>query len=361
MIRWVISGFGLASLLCAALPAAAHHSVAAEFDTALQGELAGEITRVWFANPHVRYRLTITDDNGATEDWELQGGNVTNLARINWTADSLQVGDRVTVAGDFGRDGARKLRIQRLTTSDGRVFPPNSGPRNQRNTVTASAAKDYGYGAAGVNRPVDLTGPWRNDYRWSVTVDDLEPKPTPFTAAGRRLFEATEPWHDYALRCVAVGLPRAFGAPYNVDIVDAGSHYLFVYIEHNTPRWVWMDGRTAPADWPATSMGFSVGHWEDDVLVIETTHLTPGWLDGSGLPMTGEGTRIVERYQFSDDRLTIDRTMTIYDPYYTEPVVRQRYSARGDDVQIIEQAPCDPDSYYRDLDAAGRLQEHFNR
>jgi hypothetical protein len=53
--------------------------------------------------------------------------------------------------------------------------------------------------------------------------------------------------------------------------------------------------------------------------------------------------------------------MMIYDPYYTEPLVRQRYSARGDDVQIIEQAPCDPDSYYRDLDGAGRLQEHFNR
>ena len=54
-------------------------------------------------------------------------------------------------------------------------------------------------------------------------------------------------------------------------------------------------------------------------------------------------------------------TMTIHDPYYTQPLVRQRYSARGDDVDITEQASCDPDSYYRDLEAGGRLQEHFRR
>jgi hypothetical protein len=77
--------------------------------------------------------------------------------------------------------------------------------------------------------------------------------------------------------------------------------------------------------------------------------------------MSGDGTRIVERYRVSDDGLSIDRTMTIYDPYYSEPLVRQRYSARSDGLEVAEQAPCDPDSYYRDLDASGRLQEHFNR
>jgi len=108
-------------------------------------------------------------------------------------------------------------------------------------------------------------------------------------------------------------------------------------------------------------MGFSVGRWEGEALVIETTHLSPGWLDGSGLPMSGDGTRILERYEWSADRLSMDRTMTIHDPYYTAPLVRHRAAARGDDLSLTEQAPCDPDSYYRDLDASGRLQEHFRR
>jgi hypothetical protein len=342
-------------------PAWAHHSVAAEFDTSLQAELEGEITRVWFTNPHIRYRLTVTADDGSTEDWELQAGNVTTLARRSWTEDSIQVGDRISVSGDIGRNGAKKIRIREIVMADGRVFPPPNDVRAERNTVVANADTDYSYPGPDGRHPIDITGPWRNDYMWHVTVDDLAPKPTPFTAEGRRLFEATEAWHDYALRCVALGLPRIFGSPYDVDIVDAGSHYLLVYVEHNTPRRIWMDGRSAPEDWPATSMGFSTGRWEGDTLVVETTHLSPGWLDGSGLPMSGDGTRIVERYEFSDDRLTIDRKMTIHDPYYTEPLVRQRYSARSDSLRIVEQAPCDPDSYYRDLAASGRLEEHFER
>jgi hypothetical protein len=53
--------------------------------------------------------------------------------------------------------------------------------------------------------------------------------------------------------------------------------------------------------------------------------------------------------------------MTIHDPLYSAPLVRRRASARGDDVSVTEQAPCDPASYYRDLDASGRLEEHFDR
>ncbi len=359
MQRILLVAFVAVSACCAAGIVFAHHSVAAEFDRTQIGELRGEITQVWFTNPHVRYRLSVTDENGAGEDWELQGGNVTNLLRMNWTADSLRVGDRVTVTGELGRDGARKLNIRELQTADGRVLPPRDRERSDLNVVTASAELDYGYRSA--LRPHDITGPWRNDYRWRVTVNDLEPQPLPFTAEGRQRFDATEAWQDYALRCVAPGLPRIFGAPYNMEIVDAGSHYLMVFIEHNTPRRIWMDGRRPAADAPPTPMGFSVGRWEDRTLVVETTNLSPGWLDGSGLPMAGEGTRIVERYVFSDDGLTMERIMTVYDRYYSEPVVRRRGSARGEYVDLTEQLPCDPDSHYRDLAAGGRLEEHFGR
>ena len=358
-MRHVVSLMTLAWL--ASWPAQAHHSVAAEFDVSKQAELSGVITHVWFANPHVRYQLTVTSADGTSAEWELQGGNITGLLRVGWTEDSLRVGDRVTASGDLGWNGAQKLRIREVVTADGRVVPPRNRPREDRDKIDASADRDYTYHPGTNQYPIDITGPWRNTYKWHVTVDDLDPKPTPFTPEGKKLFAATQPWHDYALRCVAMGLPRVFGAPYNMDIVDAGSHYLMVYLEHNTPRRVWMDGRTAPADTPATPMGFSVGKWEGEVLVIETTHLSPGWLDGSGLPMSGEGTRIVERYEWSADRLSMDRTMTIYDPYYTAPLVRHRAAARGDDLSLTESAPCDPDSYYRDLDASGRLEEHFNR
>ena len=86
-----------------------------------------------------------------------------------------------------------------------------------------------------------------------------------------------------------------------------------------------------------------------------------GWLDGSGLPMKGEGTRIVERWEFAEDRLSMDRIATFYDPYYTEPLVRRRGSQRVAGLEVVEMATCDPQSYYRDLFEAGLIEEYLDR
>jgi hypothetical protein len=77
-----------------------------------------------------------------------------------------------------------------------------------------------------------------------------------------------------------------------------------------------MDGRTPPADTPATPMGFSVGRWENEVLVIESTHLAVGWLDVSVLPMNGKATLIFERYALAEDRQSVYCTMSFYACFY---------------------------------------------
>jgi hypothetical protein len=316
---------------------------------------------VWFRNPHVRYRLEVVAEDGAVEAWDVQTTSVTSIRRAGWTPETLTVGESVRIWGDPGRGGSRKIFMRGVEKEDGTKLSP-AGPtqnRGDRDRVTVSADKYYGYARVNPDHRYDISGPWRNNYKFRLTVDDLEPKPTPFTEEGRRIFQATEAWHDGVLRCLPLGLPRVFGSPYNMEIVDAGTHYLIVYQQNNTPRRIWMDGRQAPADWPKTSMGFSVGRWDDEVLVIETTGLSAGTLDGSLLPMAGEGTRIVERWQMTDGGLAMDREMTIYDPYYTEPLIRRRGSARGDPVEIIEQAPCDPDGYYRDLLESGNLEKHL--
>ncbi|MEY4640021.1 MAG: hypothetical protein RLZZ227_15 [Pseudomonadota bacterium] len=357
-----------AALSClVAGPALGHHSFSAEFDAAKSGELSGVITEVRFSNPHVRYRVDVKMPDGSTENWEIQAGSVTSLRPQGWLADSIKVGDAVSVQGELGRDDAKKIFVRGITLADGRRFGGTEGNNTaaaraaaSRNTVNADPARDYGYGQQNAAAPFDISGPWRQGYKFRVTVDDLEPKPTPFTPQGEALRAANEKYDDPALRCISLGLPRLFGNPYNIDIHDAGSHYLFTYVEHNSPRRVWMDGRTPPADTVPTSNGYSVGHWEDaDTLVIETTHLLPGWLDGSGLPMNGEGTRTVERIDFTADHLSADRTMTIHDPLYTQPLVRTRGWARDDIVDVSEQDSCDPASYYTDLQAAGLLEEYL--
>ncbi|HMB72623.1 MAG TPA: DUF6152 family protein, partial [Gammaproteobacteria bacterium] len=334
-------------VLCSAFAsgADAHHSFAAEFDPDLRGSVSGTITRVQFTNPHVRYRLDVVNADGATEEWELQMSSVTSLRGASWFRDTLVVGDEVTAEGQLGRNGTHKLFIRQLEKADGTLLSTSSGRAAETDPedldVRDGAA--FAYGQLNDSHPFDISGPWRNSYKFRVTVDDLEPKPTPFSAEGRAVFEATDHYDDYALRCMSLGLPRLFGSPYNMEIVDAGTHYVALHVQNNLPRRIYMDGREPPENYQPTSNGFSVGHWDGDELVIETTHLLPGWLDGSGLPMSGDGTRILERWSFDERRLAMDRVMTIYDPYYTEPLVRRRGSARGFDVEIVEQASCDPD------------------
>lgn len=358
-LRTSLAAALLGSGLLVSYTASAHHSFSAEFEET-KGEIHGVVLSGRFSNPHPRYQVEVTKDDGSKEVWELQGSSVTTLTNAGWPNNFLNPGDEITVKGSLGRDDSKKMFIEGVTKADGGVYPPQNLVRRNPNEVHATPGKNYGYAKVNPDAPFDISGPWRNTYKFRVTVDDLDPKPTPFSAEGKALFDKTVHHDDYSLRCVAPGLPRIFGAPYDMEIIDGGMMYEFVYIEHNTPRRIYMDGRTPPADYPDRPMGYSVGRWEGDELVVETTKLLGGWLDGSGLPFKGgPNTRMVERYTFAPDRLSVDRTLTIYDDYYTQPLVRRRGSARDDYMSIIEHDSCDPTTYYSDLLEAGELEDRI--
>jgi hypothetical protein len=350
------SAAAAAALACGGLggPATAHHSFSTEFTDDVVHTIEGELTRVWWRNPHVRYEVTVANEDGTETVWELQTNATTSLVPIGWTRESLEVGDRVTVEGAGARSGAPKLYVNYIQIEGGERLVARGGGQVNRRTEYATSEP---FRANPEAYPVDITGVWNNSFGFRVTVDDLEPKPYPFTEEGRRLYEANQAGHDPALRCVPVGTARTFGGPRGMQIFDAGGFYLFVYEAGDEHRWIFMDGREPPENTPLSYTGFSVGHWEDRELVIETTHLLPVWLDGSGLPMSGEETRLVERWSFNEDGSEASRIMTIHDPLYTEPLVRTRGSKRAE-FQIQEES-CDPDSFYEDVFERGELGAYF--
>jgi hypothetical protein len=344
--------------LAASNPLAAHHAFSTEFDPDLVGEVEGTVTEVLWANPHVRYGVEVNLEDGSTEVWFLQPpGNLPSYRRENWLEDTVQVGDHVRATGNLARGGLNKLYADCIYLESGRRL----GRCANTFTVTEiTADPDVDYTLSQTDYDVDISGFWSNRYKFRVTVDDFEPKPMPHTAESRATYEAREFGDDPVLRCLAPGLPRIFGSPYPMQVMDAGTHYFVLFLQNNTPRWIWMDGRSPPEDHPLTSMGFSVGQWEDRTLVIETTHLSPAWLDGSGYPMSGgDRTSIVERWVVAEDGLTIDRTMTIHDALYTQPLVRTRGSQRGTPDGLLESPSCDPNGHYRDLYERGLLEEQL--
>jgi hypothetical protein len=336
----------------------AHHAFSTEFDVNLEGKVEGTVTKVWWANPHIRYDVDMRMPDGTVEHWSLHPpGNLPTYRREKWTPETLQAGDHVVATGNLGRDGAKKLYATCIELDNGRQLGRcvDSGTVSE---VTADPSVDYTYHANAY--AVDISGFWDNRYRFRTTVDDFEPKPMPMKPETAAIYASRKFGDDHVLRCQPAGLPRIFGSPYPMEIVDAGTHYLMIFLQDNTPRRVYMDGRDALPDQPLTSMGFAQGHWEDRTLVIETTHLAPGWLDGSGYPMTGgAGTRIVERWTVADDGLTLARTMTIYDDAYTAPLVRTRGSQRGDARELLESPPCDATPFYYELLERGELEERL--
>lgn len=357
-IRSKLALFGTTLALLGAARVLAHHAFSTEFEENLEGEVEGTVTKVWWANPHIRYDVDMRLPDGSIEQWSLHPpGNLPTYRRENWTADTLQAGDHVVATGNLGRFGAKKLYATCIQLDSGRAL----GRCVSSNTVTqVTVDPDIDHTYKSNQYAVDVSGFWDNRYKFMTTVDDFQPKPMPMTEETAAIYAARKFGDDHVLRCQPAGLPRIFGSPYPMEIVDAGSHYLMVFLQDNTPRRVYMDGRDALPDQPLTSMGFSKGQWEGRTLVIETTHLAPGWLDGSGYPMTGgDGTRIVERWTVADDGLSMDRVMTVHDSAYTQPLVRTRGSQRGDTRELLESPPCDATPFYYELLQRGELEQQL--
>jgi hypothetical protein len=112
---------GLAIVLgAAAVPALAHHSFAAEYDSAKPVTLTGTVTKVEWMNPHARFYLDVKDDAGKVTNWEFELGSPNGLMRRGWTRNSLKEGDTITVAGSLAKDGSKLANARTVKLSDGR-------------------------------------------------------------------------------------------------------------------------------------------------------------------------------------------------------------------------------------------------
>lgn len=102
-------------------------------------------------------------------------------------------------------------------------------------------------------------------------------------------------------------------------------------------RTIWMDGRPPPEGEP-TWMGHSVGRWEGETLVVETTHFKEGYIRTNGAPHSDEAW-LMERYYRYGDILTY--LVILEDPVYlSEPFIDFRGARHHPGLELAPY-PCD--------------------
>jgi hypothetical protein len=111
---------------------------------------------------------------------------------------------------------------------------------------------------------------------------------------------------------------------------------LVLLYEDAPPRQVFLDGRPLPKDPNPTWMGYSVGRWDGDTLVIDTTGYNDRtWLDLSGHPHT-EALRLIERFRRLDTG-RMQLSMTFDDPKaYTRPWTISMDVRLAPDTELLE-------------------------
>ncbi|HEY5623251.1 MAG TPA: DUF6152 family protein [Gammaproteobacteria bacterium] len=287
--------------------APAHHSVAAFYDRSQKAEVEGVVTDLFWRNPHIGITILVENEQGEDEEWELEGGTYNDLVRSGFDTDRLRVGDRIRAVGGTARRGAKAIYLDSFFLPSGEeVVIAGSGSA----TSTAAAA------ATEIPEESGLFRVWSNP---GMGIYQLR-APLALTAEAQAMLDAWDPVNDDpGLRCEAPGMPNAILNPYPIAFIDNGDTITIQIEEWDARRIVHLDPDAEPAGPPR--LGHSIGRWEGNTLVVETTNTDWLYLDDKGAPMS-EDAVIVERFVLSDNDTRLDHEIRVTDPrFLAEPAI----------------------------------------
>ena len=315
-------------ILATGSPGLAHHGPGPfdQADTITLDEAVVESFR--YVNPHALITVRAPDEAGRMVEWEVETESPNILRRSGVYADFLSPGETVTIDGYFHRTVPRRVKLKTVSFSDGRLAQVRRDARNNTPLfvdLRDAEAADPGWRLEGIW--VESDGPdWQNQ----------QP-----TAAAREAMSGFVVEEDPTRRCVAPGFPRAADQPAGLEIIEQDHQVVLIYETWHNVRRIYTDGRRPGPHTISTRMGYSVGYWEGETLVAETSHLLPMLLTWDGHPISGgDTTRIVERISRNGNELIIGYTLE--DPVnWMEPLTRVVTYRFAPDLEIVDYH-CDP-------------------
>lgn len=159
----------------------------------------------------------------------------------------------------------------------------------------------------------------------------------PWAAALRSQRVARENQDNPDAHCLPIGLMQLHTHPEPRKIIQTPAVLLILYEANAGLRQIFLDGRPLPhRDPDPWWYGYSIGHWEQDTLVVETTGFRDDvWLDVEGSPLTSSG-QMIERFRrVNYGNMEIE--VTVNDPKaYTKPWTVKVHHRIMLDTELIE-------------------------
>ncbi|OUU80327.1 MAG: hypothetical protein CBC38_02750 [Gammaproteobacteria bacterium TMED78] len=303
-----------------------HHATGSFFDMSKPVILSGVMVETRYINPHVKFLIETSDG----EIWEIESAPVNRLQRLGYDGIA-QVGDSVSfigVSSSLGRNDFLAAAMRKDGSADMIIDPGFANQMRRR--------FDYQFNEEVEDRNYQNAS---NSYSESNTVDSIfriwtaggamgmsSPSPLPYSALAIAAREAWDPIiDDPALDCIPPGMPVTVDTPFPMAFREEGENIIQQFEQWDAIRMFHMNGDLSDADSLEPSLqGYSVGRWEEDMLLVETTNISWPYFDEYGTPQT-ENMIIEEKFSFDQNNDTLKWEATINEPHaFDSPVTLAR-------------------------------------
>ncbi len=338
--------------------AQAHHGIA-NFDLNADIELVGTVTEVDFVNPHSWLYLDVAADDGTVTPWRCELRGATVLRRSGWSEDMFPAGLEIRITGSpdrrdpttcylgtaFFPDGRSVDRYGQLTEpvrevpTDRPVRLANGDPNIAGDWAGEQLVMTDPRGQSGTLVPVSLAEqlepgtlppgvpafPGARGTDISLADDPVDafwnqrPSAMPLTEAGAAAiadFDGSST-DNPRLRCEPTHILFDWTFESDVNrIVQSETEIRMLYGSMGIERLIDLTATDHPEDIEPSVAGHSIGHWEDDVLVVDTVGFAPGILSADGRIPHSDKLHIVERFSLDTEAMALTREYVAVDPLY---------------------------------------------
>ncbi len=295
-------------LFLAMLPATAHHNTGALFNLEKEILLQGTISRYEWKNPHLYFFIETLNDEGESDEWRIEAGPLAIMRRLGWSRDSLQAGDQVMVTGSPSRKPDKQSAFLKAITATDRDLP---------SFMSEEAFNSLQSGTIETERRADsLVGTWATLLDVDVVGPIDEPLKLDLTPAGTASIEKFDEYTMHpGLNCIPFTAPAAMLTP-DFKSIDIAEDVVVIRGEFdNVERHIELNSVANSNDQP-TLHGHSIGHWEEGVLMVETTNFTEH-RTGIGFGLASSRQKYLkEEFELTEDGKRLIYRFDLRDPVY---------------------------------------------